>query len=141
MDDTSLAHDTQRKILEALNAQLIDKIQELTHIHREIQTALDTWPRWPALPSSQNTSRHYHHHPPNYHHHHHADRPFVGKNSVAATVRLIDKALATSRKVVAALEIDLNSFAVFENVDPVGPSTVSSQHRAAGQLRSFEMAF
>ena len=42
MDDTSLAHDTQRKILEALNAQLIDKIQELTHIHREIQTALDT---------------------------------------------------------------------------------------------------
>jgi hypothetical protein len=36
------AHDTQRRILESLNAQLVVKVNDLTHIHREIQTALET---------------------------------------------------------------------------------------------------
>lgn len=44
------AHDTQRRILESLNAQLVVKVNDLTHIHREIQTALETWPSWPDGP-------------------------------------------------------------------------------------------
>lgn len=44
------AHDTQRRILESLNAQLVLKVNDLTHIHREIQTALETWQSWPDGP-------------------------------------------------------------------------------------------
>lgn len=36
------AHDTQRRILESLNAQLVLKVNDLTHIHSEIQAALET---------------------------------------------------------------------------------------------------
>lgn len=34
------AQDSQRRVLEALNTQLADKIQELAGIHGEINTAL-----------------------------------------------------------------------------------------------------
>ena len=42
LETLAASHDTQRRILEALNAQLLDKVHELTHIHREIHTALET---------------------------------------------------------------------------------------------------
>ncbi|XP_046437902.1 homer protein homolog 2-like isoform X1 [Daphnia pulex] len=42
LDAMNAAHDTQRRILESLNAQLVVKVNDLTHIHREIQTALET---------------------------------------------------------------------------------------------------
>jgi len=36
------AQDSQRRVLEALNSQLADKIQELLAIHREVNVALQT---------------------------------------------------------------------------------------------------
>nr|CAH0099398.1 unnamed protein product [Daphnia galeata] len=42
LEAMNAAHDTQRRILESLNAQLIVKVNDLTHIQREIQTALET---------------------------------------------------------------------------------------------------
>jgi homer protein len=36
------AQDSQRRVLEALNAQLAEKIQELANIHGEINTALQS---------------------------------------------------------------------------------------------------
>jgi len=42
LEALTLSHDTQRRILDSLNAQLLDKVHEITNIHNEIHTALDT---------------------------------------------------------------------------------------------------
>lgn len=42
MEAMAAMHDTQRRMLEALNAQLLDKIHELTRLHRDISAALET---------------------------------------------------------------------------------------------------
>lgn len=42
MEAMAASHDTQRRILEALNAQLLEKIHELTRLQRDIGAALET---------------------------------------------------------------------------------------------------
>lgn len=37
------AQESQKRVLETLNAQLATRLQELAGIHREIATALQTW--------------------------------------------------------------------------------------------------
>ena len=52
LEAMATAHDTQRRLLETYNTQLLDKIHELTHIQREIHSALETWPSWLEAPLS-----------------------------------------------------------------------------------------